>query len=248
MRINLPPKIDRRRHYILVLDTETCNTINNNGKLDMSNVLFYDIGGAVVDKHGNIYHTFSFVNADIYLDEKDLMQSAYYADKIPKYEEDLRNGTRKLMTTKSIARYLRKLIGAFNIIHVCAHNARFDKNALDTTQRWVTKSAYRYLLPKHVIWWDTMKMAQDVIWKMPTFKKFSQENGYFTATGRYKCTAEILYRFITKDNTFDESHTGLEDVLIEKEILAYCFRQHKKMRKGLYESKAPSTKKKFQKI
>jgi hypothetical protein len=27
----------------------------------------------------------------------------------------------------------------------------------------------------------------------------------------------------------------LEDVLIEKEILAYCFRKHKPMRKKLYE-------------
>lgn len=235
MKVVVPAKIDRRRHYILVLDTETCNTISINGKLDMSNVLFYDIGGAVVDTHGNIYHTFSFVNADIYLDEKPLMDSAYYAWKIPQYEEGLKNGSRKLMTTKSISLYLRELIKAFNISEVCAHNARFDKNALEVTQRYVTKSAYRYLLPYGLIWWDTMKMAKDVIWKMPTFKRFCEENNYFTPTGKYKCTAEVLYRFISKDNSFDESHTGLEDVLIEKEILAYCFRQHKSMRKGLYE-------------
>jgi hypothetical protein len=47
-------------------------------------------------------------------------------------------------------------------------------------------------------------------------------------------TAEVLYRFITKDNDFVESHTGLEDVMIEKEILAYCYRQHKKMKKELF--------------
>ena len=39
----------------------------------------------VVDKKGNVYKTCSFVNADIFLDEKDLMQSAYYANKIPQY-------------------------------------------------------------------------------------------------------------------------------------------------------------------
>jgi hypothetical protein len=47
-------------------------------------------------------------------------------------------------------------------------------------------------------------------------------------------TAEILFRFISKDNTFVESHTGLEDVMIEKEILAYCFKQHKKMERHLW--------------
>ena len=46
---------------------------------------------------------------------------------------------------------------------------------------------------------------------------------------------EILYRFINGNNDFIENHTGLEDVMIEKEILAYCFRQHKAMRKGLFE-------------
>ena len=235
MRPTIPAKIDRRRHYILVLDTETCNTISINGKLDMSNVLFYDCGGAVIDTHANIYSAFSFVNSDIYLDEKALMQSAYYANKLPQYEEDLRTGKRTLATTRTIHKSIYDLLKAFEITEVCAHNARFDKNALDVTQRYVTKSAYRFFLPYGITWWDTMKMAKDVIWKMPTFKRFCEENNYFTPTGKYKCTAEVLYRFIPKDNSFDENHTGLEDVLIEKEILAYCFRQHKSMRKGLYE-------------
>ena len=55
-----------------------------------------------------------------------------------------------------------------------------------------------------------------------------------TKNGKVRLTAEILYRFIERQS-FIESHTGLEDVLIEKEILAYCKRQHKKMRKKLYE-------------
>ena len=49
------------------------------------------------------------------------------------------------------------------------------------------------------------------------------------ATPRPRLTTEVLYRYITGDLQFEESHTGLEDVMIEKDILAYCFRQHKKM-------------------
>ena len=78
---------------------------------------------------------------------------------------------------------------------------------------------------------DTLKMARQVIGKMPTYKYFCEENGYLTKNGRLRFTAEILYRFITRDNDFVESHTGLEDVLIEKEIMAYCYKQHKKMNK-----------------
>ena len=51
---------------------------------------------------------------------------------------------------------------------------------------------------------------------------------------RPRYTAEVIYRFITKDINFEEAHTGLRDVEIETEILAYLVRQHKKMDKVLY--------------
>ena len=53
-------------------------------------------------------------------------------------------------------------------------------------------------------------------------------------TPRVRLTAEILYRYISGQHDFDESHTGLEDVLIETVIMAHCFRQHKKMEKRLF--------------
>ena len=77
-------------------------------------------------------------------------------------------------------------------------------------------------------------MARDVILKMPTYRRFWERHGLLTANGRLSASAENLYRFILKDPTFVESHTALEDVMIEKEILAYCYKQHKAMRKKLY--------------
>ena len=71
---------------------------------------------------------------------------------------------------------------------------------------------------------------------MPTYRKFCEENGFMTkhAKPRPRYTAEIIYRFITKDVDFQEAHTGLRDVEIETEILAYLVKQHKKMNKVLY--------------
>ena len=46
--------------------------------------------------------------------------------------------------------------------------------------------------------------------------------------------AETVYRYITQDTDFVESHTGLADVRIEIAIFAYCMAKHKKMRKTLY--------------
>jgi DNA polymerase III epsilon subunit-like protein len=162
------------------------------------------------------------------------MESAYYAKKIPQYKEDLANGTRTLANTYEIRKALCEIVEEYDCKFVIAHNARFDYNALNNTQRWTTKSKYRYFLPRGLEWWDTLKIARSVMGEMPTYRKFCEENGYLTKNGRLRFTAEICYRFITKDNTFKESHTGLEDVKIESEILAYCHRQHKAMKKKLW--------------
>ena len=229
-------KIDRRHVYGIVLDTETANTIQDENGLDMSNVLFYDLGFQLVDSHGRTYgKKFSFVNSDIFTHEAELMQSAYYAKKIPQYRADLASGKRILANTYEIRKALVDLINKYDCKFVCAHNARFDYNSLNNTQRWTTKSRFRYFLPYGLEWWDTLKMARSVMGKMPTYQRFCTENGYTTKTGKPRFTAEICYRFITKDNTFVESHTGLEDVEIETEILRYCHRQHKAMKKKLWE-------------
>ena len=228
-------KIDRRHIYGICLDTETANTISDENGLDMTNVLFYDLGFQVVDSHGRTYgEKYSFVNSDIFIHEKALMQSAYYAHKIPEYWKDIWSGKRKVATTYEIRKTLCEVIEKYNCQFVCAHNASFDNRALNNTQRWTSKSKWRYFLPKGIEWWDTLKMARSVMGKMPTYKKFCQEHGYLTKNGQLRFTAEICYRFIIKDTAFREAHTGLEDVEIETEILRYCHRQHKPMKKKLW--------------
>lgn len=227
--------MDKRINYRLVIDTETCPLDRTLETVLPSNMFVYDVGWAVVDKRGKVYDTKSFVNADIFLDEKELMKSTYYADKLPKYWKEIKSGERVLTSFYNIRKALLKTISEYSITEIYAHNMRFDYGTLQNTQRWLTKSKYRYFFPKNVIICDTLKMARDVILKMPTYKKFCEENGFLTINGKLSASAENLYRFITKDTTFVESHTGLEDVLIEKEILAYCFKQHKKMRRKLWE-------------
>lgn len=229
-------KIDKRRNYGIVFDTETANTVKDEkGKLFIKDGLFYDFGFAVVDTKGNVYEEYSFINRDIFF-EKELMNSAYYKEKIPMYWVGIKNGSRKLATTYEIRKTFVDCIKKYNCKWIVAHNARFDYTVTTATQRWVTKSKYRSFIPKEVEIWDTMKMARDVILKMPTYRKFSEKHNTLTANGRLSASAENLYKFITNDPNFVESHTGLEDVQIEREILWYCLKQHKKMRKKLWEN------------
>ena len=235
-------KIDHRHHYVLVLDTETANTIADEfGNLDMTNVLMYDCGWSVVDTHEGVYVERSYVNRDVFCEERELMQSAYYAKKIPQYVAEIQAGKRIMASAYEIRQQMLADMELFGICEVVAHNARFDVNALNTTLRYLTKSKYRYWFPYGTIFWDTMKMARDVIHKMPTYRAFCEENDLLTKNGRLSTTAENLYRFIIDDVDFIESHTGLEDVQIEREIMFYCYRQHKPMRKLLWESQAEPT-------
>ena len=227
--------MDRRISYKIVLDTETCPIDKDFNGVSPQNMWVYDCGWAVVDKRGKVYKTRSFVNADIFLNEKELMNSAYYANKIPMYWEQIKSGERILTSFYNIRKALLEDITEFEVTEIFAHNMRFDYGTLNTTQRWLSKSKYRYFFPWGIEICDTLKMSRDVISKMPTYRKFCEENGYITKNGQLRLTAEIIYRFITKNNDFVESHTGLEDVMIEKEILAYCYKQHKKMNKKLWE-------------
>lgn len=224
---------------IMVLDTETANTLQDeNGKLDMNHVLFYDLGFAVVDLDGEVYETRSYVNSDIFFDEPHLMETAFYAQKLPLYYKDIREGKRMVASTKMIHFDICRVIEQYNIKVVCAHNARFDIRAMNNTQRYVTKSKYRYFLPREVDIWDSMLMAKSTILRTKSYGEFVAENKLFTPTGKLPLKAETLYKYITGELTFEEEHTGLEDVLIEAAIVAYCHKlaneKNLRMKKVLY--------------
>ena len=225
--------IDKRRKYYVMLDTETCPLVKS-GAVDPNNMFVYDIGFAVVDKHGNVYEQRSYVVGDIFFEEKELMKSGYYANKLPLYYDDIRSGSRVVKSFNGIRKELADIMELYNTNIVIAHNARFDDLSLKNTQRWLTKSKYRYFLPYGTVVWDTLAMAKSILLKRPTYRTFCERNGYMTKGNQPQTKAEIIYRFISGNNDFIESHTGLEDVMIEKDIFHYLMRQHKPMRKELY--------------
>lgn len=219
--------IDHRRNYYLTIDTETANSLEC--------PFMYDLGGAVHDKQGRVYETFSLIIYDIFCADRALFNTAYYAAKRPMYEKQIERGERRIVSIYTARRIVRDLCAKYGIKAIIAHNATFDYRAVNYTLRYVTKSASRYFLPFGIPVWDTLKMAQDTICKQPTYQKWCKANDYCLKNGRPRATAEILYRYITRNNDFVESHTGLEDVLIEKEIFVKCMAQHKKMRRGAWE-------------
>ena len=215
------PKIDHRKRYIMVLDIETANFIDD--------AIAYDIGFAIADRKGNIYETRSFMIADLFFDYADLLKSAYYADKLPSYWTDFAKGVRSMVQLTTAKKIVAELMKKYNVTDVFAYNASFDLNGLNRSIRYITKSKQRYFFPYgtniHCIW----NMACQTILSQKAFFKFALENGLVKENGNLMTSAETAYRYICKDNDFTEAHTGLEDVMIETAILAKCYQQHKKM-------------------
>ena len=217
----------------MVYDTEVCNCPKIDGQLDVANGQVYDLGIQIVDKDGYVYDEYSIVNGDVFWGMPEAMREAYFADKRPQYVADILAGKRKVLNTWQIYKLVRNLCEEYNIKACVAHNARFDVKALNATMRYQTKSRCRWFFPYEMPMWDTMKMANDTICKQKRYKEFCEANGYMTnhATPQVRKTAEIIWRYLTDDVTFEEEHTGLADVEIEAQIFAECIRQHKAMEK-----------------
>ena len=202
-----------RDENIMMIDTETTN--------DIDCPIVYDVGYQIFSLDGGVVCERSFVNADVFKDPA-LMESAYFKEKIPQYWDDIVNGRRTLARWKTIKQQIKVDCIRYDVKIACAHNAMFDNRALNTTQRYITTSKYRYFLPYGVEWWDTLKMSRAILKNDDSFGEFCYNNDYLTARGCRRYTAEIIYRFLTGCNAFVESHTGLEDVKIEREIFKFC--------------------------
>lgn len=211
----------------IVFDTETCPLDKDFEGVSPWNMFVYDFGWCVTDRNGIEYKKRSYIVKEIFFGENGLMQSAHYAKKIPMYLEDIANGTRIVASWYEIRKAFFEDCLEYNIKEVFAHNCYFDYGAITNTQRWLTKSKYRQFFPYWVTLCCTLKMSRQLLKNSRLYKNFCYDNGFVTKKNQPRYTAEILYRFITKNLDFEESHTGLEDVLIEKEILKYLFSKHK---------------------
>lgn len=197
----------------MMIDSETTNSLED--------PLVYDVGFEVFDDSGRTIETASLTNKDVFLD-KEFMSSAYYATKIPNYWKEIWAKKRELISWKEIKWRVFDACKRNGCTIIAAHNAMFDNRALNLTQRYITTSRYRYFLPFGVEWHDTLKMAREVLAQDETYNNFCNFYGYTTTRGKPRFTAEVVYKFISGDVDFEEKHTGLEDVKIEKDIFLYC--------------------------
>ena len=215
----------RTKEVKISLDIETANTTED--------AIAYDVGFVAHYNDGTILERHSYIIREVFFGMADLMQSAYYAHKIPEYLESIARGERVVASAYEVRKALCDVIEKYNVKTVMAYNAAFDSKGLNTTQRYLTKSAYRWFLPYGIKVECIWHMACQTICSQKKYYNFCQENGFVSKSGNISTSAETVYRFLTNNPTFKEEHKGLDDVLIETEIYVACRNKHKKMNRNI---------------
>ena len=195
---------------VMIIDTETANSIEQ--------PFPYDIGYAIVDTETKeILLKRSFVVAEIFLD-RELMEMSYYAEKIPLYWNEIKEGKRTMKGICNIRKQIKEDLCSYDVHKVGAYNMGFDRRATRNDINYITASLIKWFFPYGIEYFCIWNMACSSILNTEKFVNFAVTNGLVSDKGNISTSAETAYKFVTNNLQFVESHTGLEDVEIETEI------------------------------
>ena len=191
---------------ILVLDTET---------LGVADPRVYNLGWLVYDTaDGKVISARDYLIKELY-DNRELMNSAYYANKIPLYEEMLADGKcRRIKWGYALRRLAREMKGVDGIY---AFNSGFDVRSIAKTCE-LLKSKNPTADGISDIW---KGLANPNITSTRAYQEFCKTHGKMTKhkTPRCRENAETLFAYLTGNPNYIEQHTALADCEIELAIL-----------------------------
>ena len=209
--------------YRIVLDTETAGNIE-----DRNSLRVYDFGFQLVDNNFNVVLEHRYFVNEVF-GNHELMNSAYYANKLPQYYQALANGEVELRPWLAIMKEFAELCKAYKVKEVWAFNAGFDRDATNATTAALSNGFKTWFMPYGVEWKCIQRATAMTVCNSSNYFKFAYENGFISAKGNVQTTAEAVYAYLTNNPTYKEEHTALEDVKIETAILARVKRRHQKM-------------------
>ena len=212
-----------------MLDTETAPTVNYfDGKAHPETSLVYDLGYTIRDKDNNVLRERSFVIAETFYNSR-IMNSAYYANKLPQYAEGIKSGEWVVLSFAETWRTFKADCKEFDVKTAWAYNCRFDEIALNNTIRTYSAGFVNYFFPYKMRVKDIWDYCSNIT-RTPSYLKFCDRNGLFTASGNPSTSAESVYKFINNMHDFVEDHTALSDSRIENAILIAARRKKTKTR------------------
>ena len=213
-------KVDlKKERYLMFIDTETIGTLNVK-----ESVLPFEIGMKIFDLESKKVVKEKSYLVRKFFNNKYIMLSTFSATKYPNYFEKLQNDKRyKTMSVNDISKDIEKNIQRYNVKIMVAHNGNFDKTAMARLfEDFGVDNPF-----ENIDLLDTQEISK-VITFSKDYTEFCLANKdrlnsvkdscFITNSGRVRITAQAIYCYITQNPTFEEAHTGLEDIDIEIEI------------------------------
>ncbi len=197
-----------------VFDTETV------GKTQK---LVYDFGMAIADKTGEIYFSKRWLI-------KEVVDIPLFFE-LPFYNKRSREFTENVIPTPlaEVKAEVAEIFSQFKVNVITAYNLSFDFGALSDTMKLASIKGKFF---EDTEYFDLWNASCNSFLNQKNYKKVARENGWVSEVGNISTTAENAYRYIVNNPQFVETHTALEDVVIEVRILQEICRQKKAKQKN----------------
>lgn len=197
---------------VMVFDTETT---------DLNSPFCYDVGYLIVNAETEEVLVRRHYVVEQVWHNLPLFESAYYKDKRQQYVSLMRSKKATLDKWGYIMRQIAKDIRIYSVAMAYAYNSDFDEKVMNFNNNWFKTINPFETIPIFDIW----AMATNFITNRADYQQFCEEHKFFSDTGNYKSSAEVVYRFITHNPEFVEAHMGAMDGDIEAAILFHCVKE-----------------------
>lgn len=192
--------------YYILLDTET---VSNSETFNYYNNIIFDLGFILVNNNRKIIYKYNKVIKEIFQNENYMKNYVFDKSKLQWYNKNV-----QIDNFKNIINEIKDIfIRAKGII---AYNINFDLQALKNTFNYFKEYNFLDNLQLEII--DIYHMACQALQDNDNYIVFCVENGKISQKGNINSNAEAVYGFIKSNADFIESHTALDDCMIEYEI------------------------------
>lgn len=137
------------------------------------------------------------------------------------YIPKLATGKLSVHGWRDVIDYLREDMLTYDVQVFSAYNLKFDTGAMTRTQSHICDGGkvLDYKPDMLDLWLFACVAVCNTQLYHDVARQLGRELGWITKTGNVRTTAEKTYAFLSGDYDFIESHTALEDALMETEIL-----------------------------
>jgi hypothetical protein len=204
-----------RGDLVAVIDTETATLWGE----------VFDFGLVIINPvSGKIHATYDAIAREVF-DQTSIMEKAFYFNKVDSfYNPNVRCNRMNVKSWAEICGEVRELCNKHRVSVVAAYNLGFDKKVIkETNRKYDGFSMFGKEVKELCLW----KFSCETLLQEENYTKLAVTMGWVSKAGNLLSNAQVAFRYATDQHTFLESHTALDDALIEAELLVQIYKKYK---------------------